>query len=414
MAHRVVVTGIGVIHALGEDAGIFFDALLAGKSAVKRISSFDPTDYTCQIAAEYPDFKPEAHMDPKDARRSDRFIQFAMAASRKAVGDAKLDTKALDPARFGVIIGSGVGGMKTIEDQVIVHYTKGPRRVSPFTIPMLISNMAAGMVSIDLGARGPNFAVVTACASGSHALGEAFKCVQNGECDVMIAGGAEAAITPVAVASFCSLKAMATSFNDAPEKASRPFDAKRDGFVMGEGAGILVLESLEHAQARGARIYAEMVGYGASCDAFHITQPHPEGEGLIICIKRALEVAGVKPEEVGYINAHGTSTAYNDKFETAAFKKVFGEYAKKLKISSTKSMTGHALGAAGGIEAAITVMALHTGKIPPTINYENPDPECDLDYTPNKAVDFQAEVALSDNLGFGGQNACLVFRKWKV
>jgi 3-oxoacyl-[acyl-carrier-protein] synthase II len=412
MSHRVVVTGIGVIHALGESADEFFASLLAGKSGIKRITSFDPTGYTCQVASEHTAFNPEAHMDPKDARRSDRFIQFAMAASKKAVVDAGMDMKAVNPDRTGVIIGSGVGGMHTIEEQVVVHHEKGPRRVSPFTIPMLISNMAAGMVAIELGAKGPNYSVVSACASGSHAIGDAFKYIRSGECDVMVAGGAEAAITPVAVASFCSLKALSTEYNETPERASRPFDAKRDGFVMGEGAGILILESLEHAQARGAKIYAEMVGYGASCDAFHITQPHPDGVGLILCLNKTLADAGITPDQVGYINAHGTSTHFNDMLETKAIREVFGEHARSLKISSTKSMTGHLLGAAGGVEAAVAVMALKTGKIPPTINYENPDPDCDLDYVPNHAIDFQVEYALSDNLGFGGHNACLAFKRW--
>jgi 3-oxoacyl-[acyl-carrier-protein] synthase II len=412
MPSRVVVTGLGVIHALGESADAFFASLIEGKSGVRRIASFDPTDLNCQVACEHMEFKPEEHMDPKEARRNDRFVQFAVAASKKAVAHAGLDTSKVNSDRFGVIIGSGVGGIKTIEEQVQIGYTKGYRKVSPFTIPMLINNMASGVVAIGVGARGPNYGVVSACASATHAIGEAWKLLRDGEVDVMISGGTEAAVTPISMAGFCSMKAMATDFNDNPTKASRPFDVARCGFVMGEGAGVIVLETLEHAQARGAKIYAEVVGYGASCDAFHITQPDTEGKGLKACMQKAINTAGIKPEQVGYINAHGTSTAYNDKFETLAIKGVFGTHASKLHISSTKSMTGHLLGAAGGIEAIATVMALYTGKIPPTINLENQDPECDLNYTPNKAIDFQAEYALSDNLGFGGQNGCLAFKRW--
>jgi 3-oxoacyl-[acyl-carrier-protein] synthase II len=412
MERRVVVTGIGVIHALGEDKQAFYDALLSGKSGISRVKGFDPTDYNCQVGSECVNFKPENYMDPKDARRNDRFVQLAVAASRNAVKDASLDLSKEDASRVGVIIGSGVGGMKTMEEQVVTWYTKGPRRVSPFTIPMLITNMASGVVAIELKVKGPNYCVVSACASGSHAIGDAYNILKHGEAEVMVSGGSEAAITGISFASFCSMKAMATEFNDTPEKSSRPFDAKRCGFVMGEGAGVLILETLEHARARGARILAEVIGYGASSDGFHITQPDPEGTGLMLCMKKALQ--GVNLDEVGYINAHGTSTLYNDKFETLAFKKVLGEErARRTKISSTKSMTGHLLGAAGGVEAAITTMALVTGELPPTINYENPDPDCDLDYIPNHSIKHQAEVAISDNLGFGGQNACLAFRRWK-
>jgi 3-oxoacyl-[acyl-carrier-protein] synthase II len=376
MANRVVITGIGVIHALGEDVDTFFNALVAGKSGLGRVTHFDPAAYTSQVASECANFKPETYMDPKEARRNDRFVQFAVAGSKNAVTMAKLDMTKENGDRVGVIIGSGVGGMKTVEDQVVNWHLNGPRRVSPFTIPMLINNMASGVVGIELGARGPNYGVVSACASGAHAIGDAYKIVRDGEADVMVAGGAEAAITGISFASFCSMKAMATDFNDVPEKASRPFDAKRCGFVMGEGAGILVIETLEHAQKRGAEILAELIGYGASCDGYHITQPDPEGRGLVLCMTKAL--AGINLDEVGYINAHGTSTLYNDKFETIAFKKVFGgERIRKINISSTKSMTGHLLGAAAGIEAAISVMVLRKGVIPPTINLENPDPDCD-------------------------------------
>jgi 3-oxoacyl-[acyl-carrier-protein] synthase II len=412
MPNRVVVTGLGVIHALAEDADAFFGALVAGKSGVGRINLFDPTEYPCHVGAQCWDFKPESYMDPKEVRRNDRFVHFAVAASKKAVAHAGLDMTKENADRVGVIIGSGVGGMKTIEDQVVNWHTKGPRKVSPFTIPMLINNMASGVVGIELGARGPNYGVVSACASASHAIGDAMKMLRDGEVDVMVSGGSEAAITGISYASFCAMKAMATEFNDNPQQASRPFDAKRCGFVMGEGAGVLVLETLEHAQARGAKILAEIIGYGASCDAFHITQPDPEGKGLVLCMTKALK--DINLDEVGYVNAHGTSTPYNDKYETLAIKKVFGEErARKLKISSTKSMTGHLLGAAGGIEAIICVKALQTGILPPTINYEFPDPDCDLDYIPNKAINLQAEVVISNNLGFGGQNACVAFRRWK-
>lgn len=411
MPNRVVITGLGVIHSLSEDVNEFFDAVVAGKSGIKRISqAFDPAEYNCQVGAEHTAFNAEAHMDPKEARRNDRFVQFAVAAAKKAVSDSRLNMEQENGDRVGVIIGSGVGGMKTIEEQVVNWHTKGPRKVSPFTIPMLINNMASGVVAIELKARGPNYGVVSACASSSHAMGDSYKILRDGEADVMISGGSEATITPVAFAGFCNMKAMATDFNDAPEKASRPFDAKRCGFVMGEGAAVLVMETLEHAQKRGATIYAEVIGYGASCDGFHITQPDPEGRGLVLCMTKALQ--GIDLKNVGYINAHGTSTPYNDKFETLAIKKVFGELARTVKISSTKSMTGHLLGAAGGIEAIITVLAMHKGILPPTINYENPDPDCDLDYIPNQAIQKQVDIAISNNLGFGGQNACLAFRRW--
>ncbi len=411
MAHRVVITGLGVIHGLAEDPEVFYDALIHGKSGIDRITGFDPLEYPSQVASECKTFNPEAHMDPKEARRNDRFVQFAVAAAKNAAAMAGLQVSEAEADRVGVIIGSGVGGIKTTEEQVRVSVEKGPRRVSPFTIPMLICNMASGVVAIHLNARGPNYAVVSACASGSHAIGDAYDILRRGIADVMLAGGAEAAVTPMTFASFCSMKALAADFNSEPERASRPFDAQRCGFVMGEGAGILVLETLEHAKARGATILAELVGSGASCDAFHITQPEPEGKGMTLCIKRALE--GIDPASVDYINAHGTSTAYNDKIETLVFKKVFGEHARKVAISSTKSMTGHLLGAAGGIEAIIAVQTIRHGIIPPTINYEFPDPECDLSYTPNKAVERKVRIAISDNLGFGGQNACLVFKAFE-
>ena len=348
-------------------------------------------------------------MDPKEVRRNDRYTHFGFVAAKQAVVDSGLEMAREDGDRVGVIIGSGIGGMYTYESQLKVLAERGSRRVSPFTIPALIGNICGGLVAIEFGARGPNFGVVSACATGTHALGEAAHAIRRGDADVMIAGGSEAAITPFAYASFCAMKAMSTH-NAAPGKASRPFDRNRDGFIMGEGAGVVVLESLEHARARGARIYCELAGYAATCDAFHITQPDPEGKGLSMAMKRALASAAVGPEQINYINAHGTSTPYNDKFETLAIKKVFGSHARTVPISSTKSMTGHLLGAAGGIESVICVKTIQSQMIAPTINLEEPDPDCDLDYVPNVARSAPVRTVLSNNLGFGGQNAAIVFR----
>lgn len=406
---RVVVTGLGAVTAVGHDVDSFWSGLLAGRSGIRRVAQFDPTDYASQIGAEVRDWDPAQHMDPKEVRRNDRYTHFGFVAARQAVKDSGLDITHENGDRVGVMIGSGIGGMHTYETQLKVLAERGPRKVSPFTIPALIGNMCAGLVAIEFGARGPNFGLVSACATGSHAIGEASHAIRRGDADVMIAGGSEAAITPFAYASFCSMKAMSTR-NDSPETASRPFEKNRDGFVMGEGAGILVLESLEHAQARGARIYCELAGYAATCDAFHITQPDPDGKGLSLAMNRALAGAGVAPSTIDYINAHGTSTPYNDKFETLAIKQVFGDHARKLAVSSTKSMTGHLLGAAGGIESVVSVKTIHTGRIPPTINLVEPDPECDLDYVPNVAREASVRTVLSNNLGFGGQNAAMVFR----
>ena len=408
-SHRVVVTGLGVVTALGHNVEAFWASLLAGRPGVHRVGLFDPSAFACQIGAEVRDWDAAQHMDPKEARRNDRYTHFGFVAAKQACGDAGLDMNREDPDRVGVMIGSGIGGMYTYESQLRVLAERGPRKVSPFTIPSLIGNMCSGLFAIEIGARGPNFGLVSACATGTHALGEAAHAIRRGDVDVMIAGGSEAAITPFAYASFCAMKAMSTR-NDAPERASRPFDRGRDGFVMGEGAGVLVLESLEHARARGARIYCELAGYAATCDAFHITQPDPEGKGLSMAMKRALASAAVAPEAIGYINAHGTSTPYNDKFETLAIKKVFGEHAWKLAVSSTKSMTGHLLGAAGGIESVICVKTIQTQSIAPTINLEERDPDCDLDYVPNVARSASVKAVLSNNLGFGGQNAAVVFR----
>jgi len=407
---RVVVTGLGAITSLGHTVPDFWSAILAGRSGVDQVTLFDAKDHSCRIGSEVRGFDPAQHMDPKEVRRNDRYTHFGFCAAKQAVADAQLDMTKEDGDRVGVIIGSGIGGMWTIETQHKVLLERGPRKVSPFMIPALISNMASGLVAIELGARGPNFAVVSACSTATHAIGESLRMIRSGEADVMVCGGSEAAITPLAYAGFCSMKAMSTN-NDNPAKASRPFDLNRDGFIMGEGAGVVVIESLEHALARGARIYCELAGYSATCDAFHITQPDPDGKGLSLAMRRALEDARLQPAEIQYINAHGTSTPYNDKFETLAIKRVFGDHARKVMVSSTKSMTGHLLGAAGGIEAVICVKTIETGEVPPTINLETPDPDCDLDYVPNVKRAAKVDAVLTNNLGFGGHNAALVFKR---
>jgi len=406
---RVVVTGLGVVTSIGHNVASFWSSLLAGRIGIDRVTLFDPTNFACQIGAEVRNWDVNALMDPKEARRNDRYTHFGFVAAKQAVADSGLDMASEDSDRVGVIIGSGIGGMHTYETQLRNLFEKGPRKVSPFTIPSLIGNMCSGLVAIEYGARGPNFGLVSACATGTHSLGEAAHAIRRGDADVMVAGGSEAAITPFAYASFCSMKAMSTR-NDEPRRASRPFDRNRDGFIMGEGAGILVLESLEHARARGARVYCELAGYAATCDAYHITQPDPDGKGLSMAMRRAMDSAGAPPESIDYINAHGTSTPYNDKFETLAIKSVFGERARSLPISSTKSMTGHLLGAAGGIESVICVKTIEQGVMAPTMNLEEPDPDCDLDYVPNQAREAKVRTVLSNNLGFGGQNAAVVFR----
>jgi 3-oxoacyl-[acyl-carrier-protein] synthase II len=406
---RVVVTGLGVVHGLGHDVDTFWASLVAGKSGIARVTQFDPALFATQIGAEVRDWNPEDHMDPKEARRNDRYTHFGFAAATQAFKDSGLDMAREDPERVGVVVGSGIGGMATYEVQLRRLFDGGPRKVSPFTIPALIGNMCSGLLAIELGARGPNFGIVSACATGTHALGEAMHMIRRGDADVMVAGGAEAAITPFAYASFCSMKAMSTR-NDDPATACRPFSLGRDGFVMGEGAGVLVLESLAHAQARGARIYCEIAGYAATADAHHITMPDPEGKGLSAAMRRAMAAAGVTPNQVDYINAHGTSTPYNDKFETLAIKRIFGAHAARVPISSTKSMTAHLLGAAGGIEGVICAKTIQTQTIAPTINLHERDPDCDLDYVPNTARSAKVSTVLSNNLGFGGQNAAAVFR----
>ncbi|TMQ59990.1 MAG: beta-ketoacyl-ACP synthase II [Candidatus Eisenbacteria bacterium] len=406
----MVVTGQGVVCPLGNTVEEFWKRLIAGESGIGPVTRFDAAGYDTRIGGEVRGFKPEDFMDRKDIRRTDLFVQYAVAASAQALNQAAVRDGAVDPDRFGVIVGSGIGGISTFEDQHRVLLEKGPNRVSPFFIPMMISDMASGQVSILFGAKGPNYCTVSACSSGAHAVGEAFRIIQNSEADVMIAGGAEAPVTPISFAGFCSMKAMSTR-NDCPTRASRPFDSQRDGFVMGEGAGILILEELEHAKKRGAAILAEVVGYGATGDAHHMTAPAPEGEGAARAMRAAINDSGLPLREFGYVNAHGTSTPLNDKFETQAIKSVFGEHAHRVAVSSTKSMTGHLLGAAGGLETIICVLALERQVLPPTINYEHPDPDCDLDYVPNTARSVEVRAALSNSLGFGGHNVTLALSR---
>jgi len=408
---RVFVTGMGVVTSLGHDIETFWGNLTSGKSGIGPVTHFDTEGFTSKVAGEIADFDATQYMDPKEAKRNDRYTHFGLAAAKKAVEHSGIDFSTVDTDRVGVLVGSGIGGMQTIEDQARNLIEKGPRRVSAFMIPALISNIASGVIAIEYGLKGPNFGVVSACSTGSHAIGEAARIMRAGDADIMIAGGSEASITALAFAGFCSMKAMSSDYNDNPTVASRPFDLNRDGFVMGEGAGVLILETESSAKKRGATLYAEVVGYGASNDAYHITAPTPDGYGLSLAIRNCLKTAGVNAEEVGYINAHGTSTKYNDSTETGCIKNVFGERAYKVPVSSIKSMTGHLLGAAGAVEAVACIQALRTGVIPPTINYETPDPECDLDYVPNEAREVKLQYALSNNLGFGGHNTSLLFKK---
>ena len=406
---RVVVTGLGLVTPLGTGVEKTWKALCAGESGVGRITRFDPSGYDAQIAAEVKDFDPAQFIEKKEIKKMDTFIHYAVGASQLAVDDAGLKVSPEEATRVGVYIGSGIGGLGSIEHYHDVLKEKGPGRVSPFFIPMTIINLASGQVAIRVGAKGPNSCAVTACATGNHCIGDAYRLIQRNDADVMIAGGAEAAITPLGVAGFASAKALSFR-NTEPAKASRPFDKDRDGFVLGEGAGVVVLEELEHARARGARIYAEVIGYAMNSDAYHITAPPEEGEGAVRCMEMALKDAGVAKTDIGYINAHGTSTMA-DAIETKAIKHVFGEQAYKIPVSSTKSMAGHLLGAAGGIEAVFSILALHHGILPPTINLDHPDPACDLDYVPNKARATKTQVVLSNSFGFGGVNACLLFRR---
>ena len=408
---RVVITGLGSITPLGNNIEDYWQSLIKGRNGVGKVTLFDTSQYACQIGAEVKGFDPCDYIDKKEAKKIDRFCQFAIAASLQAIADAQLVINDLNADRVGVLIGTGVGGIQVMESQKEILLTKGPRRVSPFTIPTMIANMAAGLTAIHTGAKGPNSCTVTACAAGSHAIGDAFRLIQRGYTDAMICGGAEAAITPLSYAGFCSAKALSTRNND-PATASRPFDAERDGFVMGEGAGILILEELEHALKRNAKIYGEIVGYGMTSDAYHMTSPVPEGLGATRAMELALKDGGIAPETVNYINAHGTSTLANDSTETKAIKKALGKSAEDVAISSTKSMTGHLLGGSGGIEAIATIMAIANDCVPPTINLKNRDPECDLDYVPNRSRDLEVAVALSNSFGFGGHNVTLAFKKY--
>ncbi|XGV99598.1 MAG: beta-ketoacyl-ACP synthase II [Leptolyngbya sp. BL-A-14] len=409
---RVVVTGLGAITPIGNTLPEYWEGLMSGRNGIGPITLFDASRHDCRIAGEVKGFDPHVYMDRKEAKRMDRFAQFGVSASKQALADAKFVINDLNAEQVGVLIGTGIGGLKVLEDQQEINLTKGPDRCSPFMIPMMIANMAAGLTAIHTGAKGPNSCSVTACAAGSNAIGDAFRLVQNGYAQAMICGGTEAAVTSLSVAGFAACKAMSTR-NDDPAHASRPFDQDRDGFVLGEGSGILILEELEHALARGARIYAEIVGYGATCDAYHITSPVPGGEGAARAISLALKDANLTPEQVSYINAHGTSTPANDSTETAAMKKALGDHAYNITVSSTKSMTGHLLGGSGGIEAVAAVMAVANDRVPPTINLVNPDPACDLDYVPNHSREQIVDVALSNSFGFGGHNVTLAFRKYR-
>jgi 3-oxoacyl-[acyl-carrier-protein] synthase II len=408
--NRAVITGLGLVTPLGNDVPTTWDGLVAGRSGVGPITHFDASDYSARIAAEVKGFDPAALFGHRDARRMDRFTQFAVAAAGQALDDSGLSLTASNAHRVGAIIGSGIGGIISVLEQAEVLRTRGPRRVSPFLIPMMLPDTAPGQVAITYGLKGPNFAVISACATGANAIGEAAEVIRRGAADAMLAGGAEAGIVPLAFAGFTVMQAVSTR-NDEPERASRPFDATRDGFVMGEGGGVVVLESEAHARARGARIYAEIVGYGATADAYHITAPEETGEGAARAMQVALDQAGLAPEQIDYLNAHGTSTVLNDKGETAAIKAVFGDCAYQLPVSSTKSMTGHLLGGAGAVEAVFCALALNEGVLPPTINYEHPDPECDLDYVPNEARRVAVDVAMSNSFGFGGHNACLILKR---
>ena len=409
---RVVVTGVSMITPLGIGVKKSWQGLIEGKSGIKKITQFDASQFPTKIAGEVEGFNPEDYIETKEIKKMDRFIHFAVATAQLALGDSGLKITNSNAEKVGVIVGSGIGGLYTIEHYHSVYMEKGPRKITPFFIPMLVVNLASGQISIKTGAKGANSAVATACATGSHAIGDAFKIIQRGDADSMIAGGTEAVITPLGIGGFNAMKALSTR-NDEPEKASRPFDISRDGFVMGEGSGIVILESLENAVERGAKIYAEIVGYGMTADAYHITAPSPDGEGAARCMKITIQDAGADPSEVGYINAHGTSTKSGDELETIAIKNVFGEHAYKMAVSSTKSMTGHLLGAAGGVEAVITVLGIKNDMFPPTINLDKPDPECDLDYVPYQSRAMTVKYALTNSFGFGGTNACLLFKKFE-
>ncbi|MEW6101159.1 MAG: beta-ketoacyl-ACP synthase II [Candidatus Omnitrophota bacterium] len=413
MENRVVITGLGIISPLGNDVPSFWDSLKQGKSGIGPLVSFDASAFDSRIAGEVKGFNPQEYgMSSKDVKRMDKFSQYAVASARQAITQSGLDLEKEDRERIGVLIGSGIGSLHTIEVEHNKYLQKGPSKMSPFLIPMLIVNEASGQVAINFNLKGPNSCVATACASGSHAIGDAFRILERGDADIMVTGGTESCVVPTGVGGFCALKALSTR-NNEPQKASRPFDLQRDGFVIAEGCGVAILETLEHARKRNAKILAEMIGYGMSCDAYHMTAPDPSGDGAARAMKLALKDAKLNPEDVGYINAHGTSTKLNDKIETLSIKMTFGEYAKKLMVSSTKSMTGHLLGAAGGVEFVVCCLSLQDGVIPPTINYEHPDPDCDLDYVPNSSRKANVNVCMSNSLGFGGHNATLVVKKFE-
>jgi 3-oxoacyl-[acyl-carrier-protein] synthase II len=412
LKRRVVVTGIGMVTPVGLDTEASWTGLINGKSGIGRITQFDDKSIPTQIAGELHGFEPEKYIELKEIKKMDRFIHLAIAASQMAMDTSGLKITPENAERVGVMVSAGMGGLPAIEKYHKVYLERGFRKITPFFIPMLIINEAAGVLSIRYGAKGPNICVVTACATGTHSIGEAFRTIERGDADAIIAGGTESCICPLGVGGFNAMKALSTR-NDEPQRASRPFDTERDGFIMGEGSGVVVLEGLEFAEKRGARIYAEVIGYGASGDAYHITAPAPNGEGAARCMKMAVKDAGISPLEMGYINAHGTSTKYGDELESIAIKTVFGDHAYKIPVSSTKSMTGHLLGAAGGVEAVVSILALDRGILPPTINLDNPDPECDLDYIPHTAREVQVDVAMSNSFGFGGTNACLIFRRFQ-
>ena len=412
MRRRVVITGMGTVNAVGLNTDQFWSGLLEGKSGIVPITKFDTEKFTTKIAAEMQDFLPEEHFDRKEVRKIDPYAQYALVSAREAIAHSGLNFENEDTTRIGVIVGSGIGGMLSFESEMTKLITQGPRRVSPYFIPQMISDIAAGHISMEYGLKGPNYATVSACATSGHAIGAAAMAIQRGDSDVIVAGGSEAAITPMGIAGFNSMKALSTR-NDDPKSASRPFDLNRDGFVMGEGAGVIILEELDHAVARGAKIWAEIAGIGFTADAHHLTAPPPGGEGAVRAMRQCVEDGDLTPDQIDYVNAHGTSTPYNDKNETEAIKTVFGDRAYDMAISSTKSMTGHMLGAAGAVELIATIMAIHENKVPPTINYETPDPECDLNYTPNEAVDREIKAAVSNTFGFGGHNACLSVKKYQ-
>jgi 3-oxoacyl-[acyl-carrier-protein] synthase II len=411
---RVVITGMGCITPLGNDLSTTWEALKAGRSGIARITQLDPEPFDCKIAGEVKNFEPDGYFRvPKDARRSDRFVQFAVAAAKMVVDDSGLDVSLIDPRRFGVMVGSGIGGLATLEREHQVYLTKGPKRVSPFTIPMMISNIASGIISMELGLNGPNMAIVTACATSNHNIGEAWRIIKFGDADGFICGGAEASILPMGLSGFANMKALSVR-NDEPARASRPFDKNRDGFIMGEGAGIILLEELEHAKKRGAKIYAELIGYGMSADAYHLSAPSPDGSGPAYAIRMALRHGKQNPEDVDYLNAHATSTGLGDIAESKAIRLAFGDYVKNgLMVSSTKSMTGHMLGAAGGVELIASIMAINDGIVPPTINVDDQDPDCDLDCVPNVAREVPVKIAISNSFGFGGHNASVLVRKFE-